>query len=296
MLNLIPVTKIARWVGDEVPNPQNKLGSQGSPQAQRGALGTQRYDRKEATRRTTSLFTNTHSHPWLFGLISKNPCPLSSMHSQPAAWQPCSHNHPSQRPETFHVTRCSGSRELCSPPAAPTFLLRDGTKFACKTQMSYASFQTRRGRRRFPLRSSFRHSVKTSLAKWGSVCHHFSKFTFPQGRHEEEQGGEPSHECPRVTVTQDNTLKNLEGEGMWEGWRGGCLLTYKNISKGFASCEKKKGAQGNVVQAIGGKKIWKSGNPTAGVKKKRMAFSHILGSEGFPKLQEASYKFPNSLV
>lgn len=156
-----------------------------------------------------------------------------------------------QRLSMLHDALGAGS--FVPPPTAPTFLLRDGTKFSCKTQMSYASFQTRRGRS-FPLHSSFRHSVKTSLAKWGSACHHFSKFTFPQGRHEEEQGGEPSHQCPRVTVTQDNTLKNLEGEGMWEGWRGGCLLTYKNISKGFASCEKKKGAQGNVVQAIGGKK------------------------------------------
>lgn len=107
MLNLTPESKIALWVGDGVPNPQSKLGSQGSPQAQRGALRTQRHDRKKATRRTTSLFTNTH-------LISKNPCPQCAMHSQPAAWQPCSQDHPSQRPETFHVTRCSGSRELCS--------------------------------------------------------------------------------------------------------------------------------------------------------------------------------------
>lgn len=36
-----------------------------------------------------------------------------------------------------------------------------------------------------------------------------------------------------------------------------------------------------------------SGNPTAGVEKKKMAFSHIHGSEGFPKLREASHEFPN---
>lgn len=96
-------------------------------------------------------------------------------------------------------------------------------------------------------------------------------------------------------VTQDNTLQNLEVGGMWEGWRGGCLLTYKNISKGFASCEEKKGAQGNVVQDTGGEKSGNpySGNPTADVKKKRRAFSHIHGSEGFPKLREASYELPN---
>lgn len=48
-----------------------------------------------------------------------------------------------------------------------------------------------------------------------------------------------------------------------------------------------------LFKLLVGKKIWKSGNPTAGVKKKRRAFSHILGSEGFPKLREASYKSPN---
>jgi len=31
--------------------------------------------------------------------------------------------------------------------------------------------------------------------------------------HEEEQGGGPAHQHPRVTVTQDNTLQNLE---VWE--------------------------------------------------------------------------------
>lgn len=120
-----------------------------------------------------------------------------------------------QRHSTLHDALGAGN--FVPPLTAPRFLLRDGPKFACKTQMSYASFQTRRGIRMFPLRSSFPHSVKTSLAKRGSVCHHFAKFTFPQGRHEEEQGGEPSHQCPQVMVTQDNTPQNLEVGGMWEG-------------------------------------------------------------------------------
>lgn len=55
--------------------------------------------------------------------------------------------------------------------------------------------------------------------------------------------------------------------------------------KGLGSMRKKKGAQSNPVQAIGGAKSGNpySGDPVAGVKRKRIASSHVHGSKNFLK-------------
>lgn len=84
-----------------------------STSTQRGARGIRRCDGEEATHSacdTPSLSTNAHSSPQLFGLISRNPPPLSAQHipSQHRA-APLSGLSFLKARDSFGVKRCSGS-------------------------------------------------------------------------------------------------------------------------------------------------------------------------------------------